>query len=350
MVGVVNNYKKMMLLGLSFSWLVVLSTYAEPIRIGTYGDILEQDSTVKNVVVEQVMIYPQENEHSSKRIARKGILVLNKGAQATILISHGFMCDKYAAGFLRYIFPRDYYNFMTFDFRAHGENVEGQYCTFGRDEAYDVIAAARFLRNHPDLRDKPLIAYGFSMGAVASIEAQAKDATLFDAMILDCPFDTSENVIKKGLEGLKFYFWGYEFNLPGKSLLEKYAFHPYVQRLVKFVLKTVANFDDKNIRTNILPLSPVESIKHVTIPCFFIHCKHDEKVSVNAIKEIYNSAAGYKMLWLTNGRKHFDSFFYSPEKYSAHIKHFLKQAMTGRLTDNKTIVEDIDDKRISKKG
>ena len=97
---------------------------------------------------------------------------------------------------------------MTFDFRAHGEHCDGQRCTFGRDEHLDVITAAHFLKNHPHLKNKPVIVYGFSMGAVAAIEAQAKDNSLFSAMILDCPFDSSENIIKRSLESMQFTFFG----------------------------------------------------------------------------------------------------------------------------------------------
>ncbi len=344
-----KNGKKIIVLGALAFQAVFLPVYANFNQPGMYGNIIGQETEyIKDAIIERVVIYPKKNEHSSDRIARKGILVRYKGAKATILITHGFMCDKYYAGFLRYIFPQGKYNFMTFDFRAHGEDVEGQYCTFGRDEAYDVLAAAKFLRNHPDLRNKPIFSYGFSMGAVASIEAQAKDPTLFNAMILDCPFDSSENVIKKGLSNMKFSFFGYEFEIPGKALLEKYAFHPYVQSLVKFVLKTMANMDTKNVQTNILPVSTVESIKRVNIPCFFIHCKNDKKVSVSAVKEIYNNAAGYKLLWLTNGRGHFDSFFYSPERYTERIQRFLKQAMNGNLLNNKKIIEDTDDESTRK--
>ena len=48
-------------------------------------------------------------------------------------------------------------------------------------------------------------------------------------MILDCPFDSSENIIKCCLEGLQFTLLGYDFSIPACTLLQKYAFHPYVQ-------------------------------------------------------------------------------------------------------------------------
>jgi len=312
----------------------------------TYGYIIpEKTKAADGVVVEHVMLYPQETHDSSKRIVRNGLLARTDGAKATILVCHGFMCDKYDVGMLRRVFKKSHFNVMTFDFRAHGQGGKGQYCTFGRDEALDVIAAAKFLRNHPDLEDKPLFAYGFSMGAVSAIEAQGMASELFDAMVLDCPFDSSEKVIKSGLEGLKCSIFGYEFDLPGKDLLQKHAFHPYVQALVKAVLKTVAQMDATCVNTNFCPLYPAESVKNITIPLFFIHCKNDQKVSVEQVKHVYDGAAGYKRLWLTNGRRHYDSFFYNPEKYTEQVREFYHQVMNGDIDDmlQEEIVEDDED-------
>ena len=312
----------------------------------SYGYIIPEKTKMANgTVVEHVMLYPQEAHNSEKIITRSGVLARCNSAKATILICHGFMCDKYDVGMLRRIFKKSHYNVMTFDFRAHGQGGQGQYCTFGRDEALDVIAAAKFLRHHPELKDKPLFAYGFSMGAVSAIEAQGSVPELFDAMILDCPFDSSEKVIKTGLEGLRCSIFGYEFDMPGKDLLQRYAFHPYVQALVKAVLKTVAQMDATCVNTNFCPLYPAESVKNIYIPLFFIHCKNDQKVTLDQVKRVYEGAAGYKRLWITNGRRHYDSFFYNPEKYTEQVREFYNQVMNGdtEAMPQEGIVEDDED-------
>jgi len=276
---------------------------------------------------------PFYDDNGLVTITRKGFLLKKPTAQATVLVCHGFMCDKFDSAFLRMIFPMCC-NVMTFDFRAHGENVsEHQYCTFGRDEANDVIAAVNYLKSRPDIGHLPIVAFGFSMGAVAAIQAQAAYPNLFKAMILDCPYDHSKNVIKQGLENLKFSFFGYRFSLPGKQLLEQYAFHPYVQSFLKAVLKTVANMDATATNTYIYPVSPMDSIKNVKVPCLFIHCINDEKVPVSAAKNLFNGASGYKRLWLTLGRRHFDSFFYNPEKYVYKINRFIQKVLDLSLAD-----------------
>ncbi len=316
-----------------------------PISIGVHGDIVTRDSReIEGAMVEQVMLYPKKSAQSKERIMRRGVLVKRKNAKGTVLINHGFMCDRKDSAFLRTLFPE--YNCMTFDMRAHGDFIEGQYSTLGGDEALDVEAAAQFLRKHPDLQNKPLFAYGFSMGAVASIEAQSKNSSLFDAMILDCPFDKSETVIKRGLEHMKVSFFGYKFNIPGRSLLQRYAFHPYIQSFVKLVLKTVANMGTRNIKTKAYPVFPAESIKKISVPCLFIHCKNDEKVSVAAIKKVFNNAgSSYKKLWITNGRYHYDSIFYNPERYSRYINRFTNAFLSNEIHNivNKEVVEDQDE-------
>lgn len=313
---------------------------------GNYGHVMPEKTRIGNgLTVERIVLYPQESYDSDQKIVRNGILSRSDDAKATVLVCHGFMCDKYDVGVLRKIFKKGHFNVMTFDFRAHGQGSEGQYCTFGRDEALDVIAAARFLRNHPEIADKPLFCYGFSMGAVSAIEAQAEAPDLFDAMILDCPFDSSERVIKTGLDCLKCSIFGYEFDLPGKDLLQKYAFHPYVQSLVKAVLKTVAQMDATGVNTNFCPLNPAESAQKITVPVFFIHCKNDQKVGVDQVKRVYEGAAGYKRLWVTNGRRHYDSFFYNPEKYTEQVREFYNQVLNGDIhtMPQESVVEDEED-------
>ena len=332
-----------------------LTTPREPLHssinsgivVGEYGAVVSSaKDPVTRAIVEQVILNVPKTEFSEKKILRYGRLVRYPTAQATILICHGFMTDKYDVGFLRHMFPQGKYNFMTFDFRAHGENSHGQCCTLGRDEALDVITAAQFIKNHPELQEKPLIVYAFSMGAVASIEAQARDNSCFDAMILDCPFDSSEKMIKRCLENIQFTFLGYDFSIPACTFLQKYAFHPYVQTLIKGILKTISHFDTKNIEVRVYPICPADSIQKIRVPCFFIHCKNDEKISIEAVKNIYQSAAGpYKKLWLTNGRRHFDSYFYNPEKYIKEVRSFIEIVVTNSYHNStpEQIIEDSDE-------
>lgn len=338
------------ILGMVLLFVVVAAFYAylEADLVGVpsnlYGEALSRDEhSIKGAVVEKVALYPQKMARSHERIMRKALFVKRKKAIGTVLISHGFMCTKEDISFLRSLFPE--YNSMVFDMRAHGENAEGQYCTLGRDEALDVATAARYLRNREDLRGQKLLLYGFSMGAVAAIEAQANDSTLFDGMILDCPFESSENVIKRGLSNMKLSLFGYEISIPGKTLMEKYIFHPYVQSFIKSMLKAFGKMDTKDIKAFVYPVNPAKSIARVSVPLYLIGCKKDDKVSIAGLKRIYSNAGSkYKKLWVSNGRQHFDSYFYNPELYARRVAKFSHRLFSGKLNcaEKQKIIEDKD--------
>jgi len=324
-MSLIKRYFIIIILGVIFS----NPCLTPPSAVSNYGIVNNKAKYFDYGIMEEILFYAQHQSDSSRMIPRMGFLLTRPHALGTVLICHGFMCDKYDTAFIRTMFP--HYNVMTFDFRAHGEKIDNyQCCTFGRDEAYDVIAAVNYLKSRPDLQGLPRIVYGFSMGAVAAIQAQSSDATLFDLMVLDCPYDCSDNIIKKGLENFKINIFGYSFSLPGQSFLENYAYNPYVQSVLKVVLKTIAHMDATETNTYIYPIRPVESIKKITIPCFFIHCRNDEKVSVQAAKDIFeNAAASYKKLWITDGRRHFDSFFYNPEKYMYRVNRFIQKGLAA---------------------
>jgi pimeloyl-ACP methyl ester carboxylesterase len=344
---IMESIMRSILYGIFTLSLCMQSLYAEefklvPADVGGYGTINETISCMlKDCVIEKVTVNVKNCAASPEVIQRHGIVTRRPHAKANILLCHGFMCCKFDIGFLRSIIGPEY-NYLTMDFRGHGEHTQGQCCTFGRDERLDVYAAAEFMKHHPEIGHLPLIVYGFSMGAAAAIEAQAAHPDLFTAMILDCPFDSVENALKRCVETLTISFFGYKFAVPGRHLLHTYAFHPYVQKIIRPLLKVASNMDPKQVDTNICHVKPLESIKKVTIPCFFICCKQDALVSIEAIKRVYDGAGGFKKLWLTNGREHCDSFFYNPEVYHKRVNSFITAVLDRSYEQKKSakIIED----------
>ncbi len=255
-------------------------------------------------------------------------MITQPDAIATILVCHGFLCTDKDVGFLRKSMFGSRFNTMTFDFRAHGDDTDDQVSTFGYDEALDVIAAAEWLRKHPATKDKPLFVYGFSMGAVAAIQAQGK-AQLFDAMILDCPFDSSQSIVRRGLDFVKIPFTN--IDLPGKNFLAENAFNPYVQSIITALFKVAAHWDSKHVPISLVNFSPVDSMARIKVPCFIIHCAQDKKIPLASVYHLYAKKDGYKRLWVTDGRKHFDSFFNDPEKYIYKVRRFFMKVVQGEL-------------------
>lgn len=288
------------------------------------------------VTLQPLELESQKNASDKNiKLKRKGLLLLDPNAKATILICHGFMTNKDDMGILRYLFNG--YNVMTFDFRAHGEESTIGECTFGQEEAYDVIAAAEYIRNHPQLKDMPLIVYGFSMGAVASISAQSQNPCLFDAAIWDCPFESTHDLISRGVSKMKLSIFGYEIDMPGKSFFKRYAFHPWIQSLFKFFMRIGARMDATQIPTEIKVVSAKEAIKNIKIPFLLIACHNDDKAPSEAVSEIYKNAneAPYKRFWISAGRKHFDTLLLNTHKYAYMIRKFVKEFLNDELKTKK---------------
>lgn len=286
---------------------------------------------------QDVRFFVRRDHLSNEFIGRKGILVKRPHASATILLLHGYGVDKYTMSPLRILLKN--YNCFSFDFRAHGEHAADQESTLGYDEVNDIFGAVDYIRSDPDLRNKPLIVIGFSMGAVSAIEAQSIDPNLFTAMFLDTPFSSSIDVLRRGMQNVKFGFFGYQFYLPGSTLLENYAFNPYVQPFLRMLLRLKSSLNTRQINTFAKLTSPSESIKKVAIPCYFVVTKKDEKVSVGEVKSVYlNHPPGYKRLWVANGRAHCDAILYNPEKYEHQVNKFIEDVLKGRA---KKISEEI---------
>lgn len=295
----------------------------------------------KGVRQEKVVFEVAAEMDGTRKIKRTGVLTIQPKARATILVVHGFTSNKHEISLSRFVFKD--YNVMTFDLRAHGDHAQGQCCSFGRDEMLDVIGAVEYLKNRPDkeLQDLPLIAYGISMGAVATILAAAHDPSLFDAAVFDCPFDSTDNVLNRVFERLKFSICGYEFGMPGRTILEKCAYNASMQAIVKTAIQSAMKME-MGIAFCIKSSSPMDAIKKVSIPTLFITCKNDLKVPVSAVKSVYAGARGFKRLWITDGRFHCDSLFYNPEKYEHTVRAFITDFLNNKLGNkpHEKIIED----------
>ena len=261
-------------------------------------------------------------------LKRNGWLYTCPNAKATVLVCHGFMTSKDDMAFLRHILSDC--NVLTFDFRAHGESNPSQCCTLGNDERIDVVSAVNYIRSNKKINNVPLIVYGFSMGAVASIMAQSdaekKEESLFDGAIWDCPFESSEQLVSRAFSNIKMTICGFNFMIPGVNFFKRYVYHPVIQSIFKFILKHFARKDTTQIDTFMRPISPNEAISQITIPLFLIGCHNDEKAPPSAILNLYNNAvkSSYRRLWISSGRHHFDSFFVNPEKYVYKMKIIIQ--------------------------
>lgn len=311
---------------------LILSWFILGMSSALYGQVGPQVASADIVKIQPLQasqpaftkVALQVQEEDGTVLVRPGELVMRPHAKGTVLLCHGFKRDSTDTRVLRTLFKD--YNTLIFDFRAHGWLRGNECCSFGKHEIRDIQAAVQFIKEHEQLKDLPLFGYGMSMGAATLILAQANEP-MFDALILDSPFDTMENVINLGLERLTFSIGGYDMAKPVKRVLSWYAFNPNMNSTLKFMLKMVG-MDATAIATCVQPVKPAEEMKKITTPCLVIGCEKDEQVPKDAFERVHAAAASKnKHLWISQGRGHVDSFFSQPEQYYDKIAHFLDKTL-----------------------
>jgi pimeloyl-ACP methyl ester carboxylesterase len=282
---------------------------------------------LKAYELQKVLLQVPKHAESNEMLTRDAELLTRENAKGTVILYHGFKGHKDSIRVMRTLFPD--YNTLIFDFRAHGNKTEGQCCSFGLHERLDVKASVDFVKNHPQLKDLPVIAYAISMGAVSALEAQAQYGDLFDGMILDSPFDSVEAVVSRGLDNITFKLAGYDLATPLRSFFKKYSFDNRVDKALRFALNQFAGYNASTTPTCLKPVSPHQSIEKVTIPTLLISCAHDTQVPLSAVQQIHNNSSGSTQLWVADGRGHVDAFFYNPEQYLDRVNTFLKGVHHG---------------------
>lgn len=287
---------------------------------------------IQNIQFEDIVFDSFVDTTKTATLQRRGILVRRENPLGTVVICHGYLGCKRDSLALKHLFPD--HNVFVFDFRAHGDDREGQVSTIGRDEAFDVMAAVQTVKADPTMRKKPIIAFGFSMGAVSAIQAQSMDDTLFDAMILDCPFDSTDDAMRRGLdEKMKLNLFGQEFTIPGKQFLLDHMYDESAQAITQFLFQAITKLDGKTIATKFVQVRPIDAIEKIKIPCFFIHCENDKKVPIHAVERLYQNKPGFKRLWITQGKWHFGSYHNNPEMYWYKVNKFLKKLREHNIAD-----------------
>ncbi|MBO0359992.1 alpha/beta fold hydrolase [Hymenobacter sp. BT186] len=104
-------------------------------------------------------------------------------AQGTVALFHGYTSSKGKLLTEAATFRRLGYNVLLTDFAGNGGST-GNVCTVGHHEAADVAAVTRWLQRRPG----PVFIYANSMGAVATLRAEAELGVRPTANVLECPY------------------------------------------------------------------------------------------------------------------------------------------------------------------
>jgi uncharacterized protein len=104
-------------------------------------------------------------------------------ARGTVALFHGYTSSKSKLLTEANYFRRLGYSVLLTDFAGNGGS-EGNVCTVGHHEADDVATVVRWLQRRPG----PVIVYANSMGAVATLRAEAELGIRPAANLLECPY------------------------------------------------------------------------------------------------------------------------------------------------------------------
>jgi len=104
-------------------------------------------------------------------------------ARGTVALFHGYTSSKGKLLTEAATFRRLGYNVLLTDFAGNGGSA-GNICTVGHHEAADVAVVTRWLQRRPGA----VFIYANSMGAVATLRAEAKLGVRPTANVLECPY------------------------------------------------------------------------------------------------------------------------------------------------------------------
>ena len=303
-------------------------------------DIEQMRKSMQDFQMQPISFWVQKSKQEPTQFIRKGFLITRSQALATVVICHGFTQSKHEAAFFRTFFP--HFNILVFDFRAHGELTDGQYSTIGNDELYDVKGAVDFVRTHPELKDKPIIGFGFSMGAVSLLQAQAEFPDLFKVIIMDSPFDSSSDCMAAAIDKmLTVKLFGHSYQIPGKRVMMKCLYCERLQPVMRQVFGYATGFKNYAAQTKFVPVIPIQNAPKITIPSMFISCENDQKVPVGCVRRLYNNVSSpYKRLWITKGIRHCGSCLECPELYAYRVNKFIKSALDNSWKNSEKVHDD----------
>ena len=213
---------------------------------------------------------------------------------AVILVAHGFGGMRPEAFYE--LFVSQGYGVVAWDFRVHGKS-EGEFSTFGYNEALDTKAALDFALAQPGAEH--VGAWGGSMGAVTVIRAAARYPEI-EALVADSPFATLDD----------------EMNL--RITL------PPMRPLMRFFATQATDVSFDMVR-------PVDDIARISPrPVFIIQGMADSMVPLDSAQRLYDAANEPRQLWLEEGVGHLGMYWTYEEKYTRQVIGFFDRYLLGK--------------------
>jgi uncharacterized protein len=220
-------------------------------------------------------------------------------ARGLVLMFHGYAACKAALLPEAAAMHELGYALLLVDFRGSGGSG-GSETTIGVLEGEDVARAVDYARAH--WTELPLILYGQSMGAAASLRAVALCGVRPQALVLECPFDRLVHTV-----GNRFAAMGLPA-FPGAHLL---VFWGGVQH----------GFDG-------FAHNPVEYAAQVSCPVLLLHGALDRRVTEEQARAVHGALGGPKELEVFEQAGHESYVARQPERWRQVVSRFLLRSAT----------------------
>ncbi len=232
-------------------------------------------------------------------------LTSSKKPLGTVLLSHGVFKNREQVLSRAAFLSRLGYQTLLFDQR--GEGLSGNSpVSGGLLEAGDYLAAEAYLDSRHALR-KPVVFFGFSLGAISALRAAIK-APEIDAVIADSPLANIKSYVSRRTIGGTFS------SMPG-----------FLDRcLAAYDLVTGLNLNPED-----LDLLPVVGQLH-EIPVLYITGENDDLAKPDEVRELFeHTASHHRRLIYIPEAGHEETYKKYPVIYEKVVTEFLKDLKNG---------------------
>ncbi|MGH7738677.1 MAG: alpha/beta hydrolase [bacterium] len=227
-------------------------------------------------------------------------------AKGTIILTHGVFKNRDQVLSRAEFLAQAGYQVLLFDFRGCGESGDSP-ASGGLLEARDYLGAYDYLAKMKRLQ-KPVIFFGFSLGAIAALRAGEQEGDKIQAIIADSPVPNLRSYIARRTIGGAFS------TLPG-----------FLNRCLSVYNRlTGLSLDEADL--NLMPV-----VRKITkTPVLYITGEKDDLARPEEVRKLFDAtAAHHRRLDYIPGAGHEQTFSIYPIVYERGIFEFLKDLKAG---------------------
>ncbi len=227
-----------------------------------------------------------------------GLWIPNQDSDKTIVFCHGITWNLIGAIKYTEIFWNMGFNLLIYDHRKHGKSG-GKSTTYGLFEKDDLKAWLDWIELKKG-KGTYIATHGESLGAATVLQHLGIDSRV-KFCVADCPYSDLKEILRYTLQ--------------------------MEHHLKKLPILPVANlFTKLRAGLSINEVSPIETIRKVQTPIFWIHGTEDRKVPSQMSVDMYEAKTqGIKKLWLVTGARHASACVMDRQGYTEQIEAFIQE-------------------------